>query len=268
MPTQPAQQPQQPQHPRPWWKDIRLGILLLVLIFGSAGIVIYMQKTPDRKHSRASSRPTQPKAKADGCNIEGILSAQDGPATVINGNIYSMGNTVCGGTITRITADSVTIESQGREQVFSMNVPAALTAIEKTKIQTQKNMEILSKAAENTFAPPKEDPAAVQPNPGTPQKSPTAESKPESKAPKAAASKSAKTKKVEIFITDWCPYCRQLESFLKSKKIAYERYDIEKNFAGKKKYKSLGGESVPLVLIGSKVIKGFDPDAIQAELEK
>lgn len=258
MPAQPPQPspPVQPQPSRPWWKGKQLWIPLLIVVFCGAGAFAYLQFSPPRKTPRAHDRPIPIKEEAPGCNIEGILAAHDGPAVMINGNIYSTGETACGGTIAQITLDSITIESQGREKVFSMNVPTELTPLEKTKIQTQKNMEILSKAAGTTFgAKPEEQPAAETP-------------KAERKESKTAVSKTAKVKKVEIFITDWCPYCRQLETFLKSKKIAYERYDIEKNFAGKKKYKSLGGEGVPLVLIGSKVIKGFDPDAIQAELDK
>jgi len=73
---------------------------------------------------------------------------------------------------------------------------------------------------------------------------------------------SVRSKKVEIFITDWCPYCRKLEKFLRPNKIKYKRYDIEKNSKGRKKYDRLGKGGVPIIKIGDQVIRGYDPEAI------
>lgn len=75
-----------------------------------------------------------------------------------------------------------------------------------------------------------------------------------------------RNQKVEIFVTDWCPYCRQLENFLKKKQVRFTRYDIEKNAKGKKIYEEIGGTTIPVLRIGSKVLEGFDPEEIEAEL--
>ncbi len=75
-------------------------------------------------------------------------------------------------------------------------------------------------------------------------------------------------KSVEIFVTEWCPYCKQLESFLQEKRISYKRYDIERDKVGKKLHSELGGGGVPVVRIGSKVLRGFTPEAILAALGK
>lgn len=75
-----------------------------------------------------------------------------------------------------------------------------------------------------------------------------------------------RNQKVEIFVTDWCPYCRQLENFLKKKQVRFTRYDIEKNAKGKRIYEEIGGTAIPVMRIGSKVLDGFDPEAIEAEL--
>jgi glutaredoxin len=74
--------------------------------------------------------------------------------------------------------------------------------------------------------------------------------------------------RVEIFVTSWCGYCRKLESFLKSKKIRYSRYDIEKSSSARKRYEGLGGMGVPVVKIGSDVIRGYSPEAILRALKK
>ena len=81
-----------------------------------------------------------------------------------------------------------------------------------------------------------------------------------------AAAEAAPSKKVEIFVTSWCPYCKKLESFLKEKKIDYTRYDVEKDEAGAKIFEEIGGDGVPVIRVGKEVIHGYDPDAVLAAL--
>jgi len=63
---------------------------------------------------------------------------------------------------------------------------------------------------------------------------------------------------MEIFVTSWCPHCRDLENYLSSKRVQYTKYDIEKDAAGKSKYDQIGVRGVPVVKLGSTVITGFD----------
>ena len=77
----------------------------------------------------------------------------------------------------------------------------------------------------------------------------------------------AQDKKVEIFVTDWCPYCTKLESFLKKHHIEYTRYNVEKSEEGSRIFSELGGIGVPLVRVGSTVIPGYDPEALMEELK-
>ena len=72
---------------------------------------------------------------------------------------------------------------------------------------------------------------------------------------------------VEVFVTNWCPYCRQLESFLKKSDIGYKRYDVEHDEKGAELFSDLNGEGVPLVRVGKNVIRGYDPDAIVRALK-
>jgi glutaredoxin len=80
--------------------------------------------------------------------------------------------------------------------------------------------------------------------------------------------KSKSKKKVEIFVTSWCPHCRSLESFLKLKKIPYTRYDIEKDPKGKQLYEQLGGKGIPLTRIGSQLIRGYSKLSILKALKE
>lgn len=80
---------------------------------------------------------------------------------------------------------------------------------------------------------------------------------------------SARTaKKVELYMTSWCPWCVRTVEFLDSQGIQYAKYDIEKDSAAEKRYGQFGGQGVPLVVVGDQVIKGYNPDAIKAILEK
>lgn len=66
-------------------------------------------------------------------------------------------------------------------------------------------------------------------------------------------------KRVEIFVTSWCPYCQKLEAYLKDKHISFTKYDIEKDSQGRKIHTQLGGGGVPVIRVGSKVLHGFNP---------
>ena len=75
-------------------------------------------------------------------------------------------------------------------------------------------------------------------------------------------------KRVDIYVTSWCGYCRKLESFLKSKRIPYQRHDIEKSSSARQAHLKLGGGGVPIVKVGSDIIRGYSPDAILKSLNK
>jgi len=68
--------------------------------------------------------------------------------------------------------------------------------------------------------------------------------------------------KVEVFMTAWCGYCKKMIRFLNEKGIPYAAYDIEKDRAAAENYRALGGRGVPVVRIGSHIIRGYNPDAV------
>jgi len=87
--------------------------------------------------------------------------------------------------------------------------------------------------------------------------------------PKPISPKLQSNKKVEIFITTWCPYCQKLEKFLKSRDIKYTRYDIEKDYEGQRLYQQLNAKGIPVIRIGgSQIIRGFDTAGILKALGK
>ena len=77
----------------------------------------------------------------------------------------------------------------------------------------------------------------------------------------------AQDKKVDVFVTSWCPYCVKLEKFLKNNEIDYTRHDVERDADGGRLFSELGGEGVPLSRVGSTVIHGYDPEGIMTALK-
>lgn len=75
-------------------------------------------------------------------------------------------------------------------------------------------------------------------------------------------------KQVEVYVTSWCRYCRQLEAFLNEKRIRYARYDIEQDLEAKQRYDEYGGNGVPFTRIGDSSIAGYSPDGIMKALGK
>lgn len=54
---------------------------------------------------------------------------------------------------------------------------------------------------------------------------------------------------------------------MKAKKIPYTRYDVERDAVGQRKFRQLGGDGVPFVRIGDKIISGFFPESILQALD-
>ncbi|KAB0667237.1 DUF4124 domain-containing protein [Oryzomonas japonica] len=68
---------------------------------------------------------------------------------------------------------------------------------------------------------------------------------------------------VELYVTDWCGYCKKAQAYLKGRGIPYVAYDIEKDGTAHKRYKELGGRGVPLIIIGSNKMNGFSQESLE-----
>ncbi|MDA8428802.1 MAG: DUF4124 domain-containing protein [Geobacteraceae bacterium] len=85
----------------------------------------------------------------------------------------------------------------------------------------------------------------------------------------ARASSSAPAKKkrfsgtVEIYVTDWCGYCKQAMSYMSSKGIPFVAYNIEKDSSAKQRHRALGGRGVPLIIIGKNRMSGFSAENLE-----
>lgn len=73
---------------------------------------------------------------------------------------------------------------------------------------------------------------------------------------------------VVIYTTQWCPYCKRTKAYLKEHNISYTERDIEQGDAKiNALFDSIGYPGVPKILIGNKIVNGFNEFVITAELK-
>lgn len=65
------------------------------------------------------------------------------------------------------------------------------------------------------------------------------------------------TKKVIMYSTEWCGYCKKARKHFKKQGIRYTEYDIDKSKNARARYNKLGGKGVPVILVGKKRMNGF-----------
>ena len=73
---------------------------------------------------------------------------------------------------------------------------------------------------------------------------------------------------ITMYSTSWCPHCKRARSYFAERGIAYDDVDIEANEKNQREFKELGGGGVPLIIVGDKVMRGFDPQRMDALLKK
>lgn len=78
-----------------------------------------------------------------------------------------------------------------------------------------------------------------------------------------AAEKKRFSGTIELYVTSWCPVCRDAETYIKKMGYPYVKYDIEKDSAAKSRNGDYPGRGVPLVLVGDKNFRGFSGDTLE-----
>ena len=63
---------------------------------------------------------------------------------------------------------------------------------------------------------------------------------------------------VTLYATDWCGYCAATRRFFADNGIQYRELDIEKSSEAAKIHRALGGNGVPLIVIGDDIVNGYD----------
>lgn len=73
---------------------------------------------------------------------------------------------------------------------------------------------------------------------------------------------------VVMYSASWCKYCKKAATHFRRNNIAFEEYDVEKTSKGANDYKRLKGRGVPMILIGSQRMNGFNADQFDAIYDK
>ena len=74
---------------------------------------------------------------------------------------------------------------------------------------------------------------------------------------------------VKVYSTPTCPYCHMVKDFLKEKGIEYEDINVQEDEEARKEMIERSGEmGVPQILIGDKLIIGFNKPAIEEALKE
>ncbi|HKJ76656.1 MAG TPA: glutaredoxin domain-containing protein [Gammaproteobacteria bacterium] len=81
--------------------------------------------------------------------------------------------------------------------------------------------------------------------------------------PTRSRQKDADAPEVVLYGTDWCPHCKRARAYFKANGIPFTDYDIEKNARADRAYDRLGGESIPLIVVGDRTMTGFSADSFQ-----
>lgn len=65
-------------------------------------------------------------------------------------------------------------------------------------------------------------------------------------------------KRVVMYSTAWCPYCKKARNYFRKTGIRFVEYDVEKLPNRMREFKKLGGTGYPLILIGkNQQMQGF-----------
>lgn len=80
-------------------------------------------------------------------------------------------------------------------------------------------------------------------------------------------SSEVETSKVIMYSTSWCGYCKKARAMLRQRQVEFTELDIQANQQAKRDYDRLGGKGVPLIVIGSTAIAGFNVAKIRRALE-
>jgi glutaredoxin len=75
---------------------------------------------------------------------------------------------------------------------------------------------------------------------------------------------------VIMYMTAWCPYCVKARTYLRSLGVNLVEYNIEQDKTKREEmlFKSGGSGGVPLTDVEGIIIRGYNPDALKAAIER
>lgn len=78
----------------------------------------------------------------------------------------------------------------------------------------------------------------------------------------------AATRRVTIYVTETCGYCRRAKAHLNRRGVAFTEFDVEKDPIGRRQYQQLRGRGVPIILVGDQRMDGYSEPRLEALLKQ
>jgi glutaredoxin-like YruB-family protein len=73
---------------------------------------------------------------------------------------------------------------------------------------------------------------------------------------------------VKVFSTPTCPYCKMAKDYLSGKGVTFEEVDVSADAAGRDEMvKKSGQMGVPVIIVDSEVVIGFDKERLEGLLK-
>lgn len=145
-----------------------------------------------------------------------------------------------------VLADGTRLETRGEFTVKSLQV---------TYTDSHGRLVTLPLAAVDLAASMERPPAAAQPAPPPPLLASPALAPP-------------RTRRVEMYTTDWCVACRKARTFLDRLGIAYRDYDIDRDPVARERKRVKDPRcGLPVIEVDGKVLCGFDTRELRAALQ-
>ncbi|MFZ6641965.1 glutaredoxin family protein [Undibacterium sp. TC4M20W] len=73
--------------------------------------------------------------------------------------------------------------------------------------------------------------------------------------------------KVVMYGTASCSFCKKTRAYFDKNKVAFTDLDVEKSPAAAARHAELGGEGVPVIIIGKRMIRGYQPEVFAEALQ-
>ncbi|MES9974788.1 MAG: glutaredoxin domain-containing protein, partial [Candidatus Thiodiazotropha sp.] len=77
-----------------------------------------------------------------------------------------------------------------------------------------------------------------------------------------------KSARVVIYTTLRCPHCQHLKRWLKRNKVPFLDFNVGKPGKMQKQFFEIGGQTVPLIVIGNNKFVGFNPNQLKKVLQR
>jgi len=74
--------------------------------------------------------------------------------------------------------------------------------------------------------------------------------------------------RVVVYGTDTCPYCLQARAYLRERAIPFIDRDVDNSDQGRRDFAALGKRVVPVILVGDRLLTGFNKKHLDAALAK